>query len=82
MWVIKADEAGVKKSIMMVVFVFLTLIDYFFPATAFRPSWPGQQTAHVANSIQHCTGPFNWGEAHCAGEKVKQTSRTINKEVS
>ena len=29
-----------------------------------------------------CTGPFNWGEAHCAGEKVKQTNRTISKEVS
>ena len=21
---------------------------------------------------KNCTGPFNWGEAHCAGEKVKR----------
>ena len=26
-----------------------------------------------------CTGSFNWGEAHFAGEKVKQTRRTIKK---
>ena len=23
-------------------------------------------------TIENCTGPVNWGEAHCAGEKVKR----------
>ena len=29
-----------------------------------------------------CTGPFNWGGAHCAGENVKHSDRTIATEVS
>ena len=35
--------------------------------------------ASMARSVEcfnpktrHCTGPFNWGGAHCAGEKVKR----------
>ena len=27
----------------------------------------------------YCTSPFNWSEAHCAGEKMKLASRTITK---
>ena len=27
----------------------------------------------------YCAGPFNWSDAHCAGEKVKEASRTIKR---
>ena len=26
----------------------------------------------IRNKTLNCTGPLNWGEAHCAGEKVKR----------
>ena len=28
--------------------------------------------SQLLRSEERCTGPFNWGEAHCAGEKVKR----------
>ena len=28
--------------------------------------------SQLSRSEERCTGPFNWGEAHCAGEKVKR----------
>ena len=28
--------------------------------------------SQLSRSEKCCTGPFNWGEAHCAGEKVKR----------
>ena len=28
--------------------------------------------SQLSRSEKRCTGPFNWGEAHCAGEKVKR----------
>ena len=28
--------------------------------------------SQLSRSEKSCTGPFNWGEAHCAGEKVKR----------
>ena len=28
--------------------------------------------SQLSRSEESCTGPFNWGEAHCAGEKVKR----------
>ena len=28
--------------------------------------------SQLSLSEERCTGPFNWGEAHCAGEKVKR----------
>ena len=31
---------------------------------------------------RRCTGPFNWGGAHCAGEKSETQNRTIPTEVS
>ena len=37
---------------------------------------PNGQNGPVSRMFQpktrHCTGPFNWGGAHCAGEKVKR----------
>ena len=37
---------------------------------------PNGQYGPVSRMFQpktrHCTGPFNWGGAHCAGEKVKR----------
>ena len=45
----------------------------FFPASAYWPVWPGQSTVLSRKRERSCTGPFNWGGAHCAGENVKQT---------
>ena len=28
--------------------------------------------SQLSRSEKCCTGPFNWGGAHCAGEKVKR----------
>ena len=28
--------------------------------------------SQLSRSEESCTGPFNWGEAHCAGEQVKR----------
>ena len=42
----------------------------FFPAAAYWPVWPGQSTVSVGRKLYR--SPFNWGEAHCAGEKVKR----------
>ena len=28
--------------------------------------------SQLSRSEESCTGPFNWGEAHCAGERVKR----------
>ena len=28
--------------------------------------------SQLSRSEERCTGPFNWGEAHCAGEKVQR----------
>ena len=28
--------------------------------------------SQLSRSEERCTGPFNWSEAHCAGEKVKR----------
>ena len=28
--------------------------------------------SQLSRSEERCTGPFNWGEPHCAGEKVKR----------
>ena len=33
---------------------------------------PNGQVSHLSRSEKCCTGPFNWGGAHCAGEKVKR----------
>ena len=45
---------------------------FFFPASAYWPVWPGQSTVLFRKRDRNCTGPFNWGEAHCAGENVKR----------
>ena len=34
--------------------------------------WPGQLTVLSRKIERSCTGPFNWGGAHCAGENVKR----------
>ena len=54
----------------------------FFPASAYWPVWPGQSTVLSTTRVLSCTGPFNWGGAHCAGENVKHPDRTIPTEVS
>ncbi len=45
---------------------------FFFPASAYWPVWPGQSTVLFRKRERNCTGPFNWGAAHCAGENVKR----------
>ena len=48
----------------------LSLVDFFFLRL------PNGQYGPVSRMFQpktkYCTGPFNWGGAHCAGEKVKR----------
>ena len=58
------------------------IVQFFFPASAYWPVWPGQSTVLSRKRERSCTGPFNWGGAHCAGENVKRTDRTIPTEVS
>ena len=41
----------------------------FFPRLPIGQYGPVSQ---LSRSEESCTGPFNWGEAHCAGEKVKR----------
>ena len=45
----------------MAVFFFLRL-----PYGQYGP------VSQLSRSEKCCTGPFNWGEAHCAGENVKR----------
>ena len=45
------------------------------PSTFFFLRLPNGQygpVSQLSRSEKCCTGPFNWGEAHCAGEKVKR----------
>ena len=46
-----------------------------FPASAFGHHGPVSKLSVSNLSKLFCTGPFNWGKAHCAGEKVKQSSK-------
>ena len=50
-------------------------------ALFFFPRLPNGQYGPVSRMFQpktrHCTGPFNWGGAHCAGEKVKRKTGPI-----
>ena len=43
--------------------------DFFFLRLPYGQYGPVSQ---LSRSEESCTGPFNWGEAHCAGEKVKR----------
>ena len=47
----------------------LTSRIFFFLRLPFGQYGPVSQ---LSRSEESCTGPFNWGEAHCAGEKVKR----------
>ena len=47
-------------------------LQFFFPASADWPVWPGQSTVLSRKRERSCTGLFNWGGAHCTGENVKQ----------
>ena len=42
---------------------------FFFPRL---PNGQYGPVSQLSRSEKCCTGPFNWGEAHCAGEKVKR----------
>ena len=44
-------------------------IGFFFLRLPYGQYGPVSQ---LSRSEESCTGPFNWGEAHCAGEKVKR----------
>ena len=55
---IKQSEEGYA---MTLFFFFLRL-----PIGQYGP------VSQLSRSEESCTGPFNWGEAHCAGEKVKR----------
>ena len=49
---------------------------FFFPASACWPVWPDQSTVLFTLRLHTCTGPFNSGKAHFAGEKVRHPVRT------
>ena len=42
---------------------------FFFPRL---PNGQYGPVSQLSRSEKRCTGPFNWGEAYCAGEKVKR----------
>ena len=46
-----------------------TVRSFFFLRLPYGQYGPVSQ---LSRSEESCTGPFNWGEAHCAGEKVKR----------
>ena len=43
--------------------------NFFFLRLPYGQYGPVSQ---LSRSEKSCTGPFNWGEAHCAGENVKR----------
>ena len=47
----------------------ITIPFFFFLRLPYGQYGPVSQ---LSRSEESCTGPFNWGEAHCAGEKVKR----------
>ena len=47
----------------------IRLMVFFFLRLPYGQYGPVSQ---LSRSEESCTGPFNWGEAHCAGEKVKR----------
>ena len=49
---------------------------HFFPQLPFDHHGPVNELFQSKVYTLCCTGPFNWGEAHCAGEKVKHPVRT------
>ena len=55
------DKMTVKLCDRVAAFFFLRL-----PYGQYGP------VSQLSRSEESCTGPFNWGEAHCAGEKVKR----------
>ena len=62
----KQIEPLAKKLSFFVVFLGK---GFFFPRLPIGQYGPVSQ---LSRSEERCTGPFNWGEAHCAGEKVKR----------
>ena len=56
-------------------------IRFFFLQLPFGHHGPVSELSLSKSSKLYYTGPFNWGEARCAGEKVKHKKRTINWEV-
>ena len=52
---------GLEQAVYSKTFFFLRL-----PSGQYGP------VSQLSQSEKSCTGPFNWGEAHCAGEKVKR----------
>ena len=48
---------------------------FFFLQLPFGHHGPVSELSVSKLSELFCTGPFNWGGAHCAGEKVKQSRK-------
>ena len=61
MWTRFSSSTASSDSLGLHSFFFLRL-----PTGQYGP------VSQLSRSDEHCTGPFNWGEAHCAGEKVKR----------
>ena len=43
------------------------------------PSGQYGPVSQLSRSEKSCTGPFNWSEAHCAGEKVKRRTEPFQR---
>ena len=52
---------------------------FFFLQLPFDHHGPVSELSQAKIYTQRCAGPFNWGEAHCAGEKVKHPTRVNSK---
>ena len=68
--VVDMDETRPVLSIVAVRDDFVVFRGQFFFLRL--PNGQYGPVSQLSRSEKCCTGPFNWGEAHCAGEKVKR----------
>ena len=61
-WVVRIGQSAST----MVLWCFAAFFFLRLPNGQYGP------VSQLSRSEKCCTGPFNWGEAHCAGEKVKR----------
>ena len=68
------------EELVVAAMVLVAAVEVFFSLRL--PTGQYGPVSQLSRSEEHCTGPFNWGEAHCAGEKGETKERTIPVEVS
>ena len=65
----KRRATGTTRTIAPAPAVLSTIATFFFPRL---PNGQYGPVSQLSRSEKCCTGPFNWGEAHRAGENVKR----------